>query len=64
MTRFYGTVDMYGSIKRKSAAWFIPLSGSGLICGQPFAAGECWLIHKSFELENIAGAEFIMASPA
>jgi mannose-6-phosphate isomerase len=63
MTCFHGTTGIYGSIKRKSSAWFIPLSGTGLICGQPFKAGECWLIQKSFELENIAGAEFIMASP-
>jgi mannose-6-phosphate isomerase len=64
MTRFLGTADMYGPIKKKSAAWFIPLSGSGLICGQRFNAGECWLIKKSFELEDIAGVDFIMASPA
>lgn len=64
MTRFLGTVGMYGPIKKKSSAWFIPLSGSGLICGQRFEAGECWLLKKSFELEDIGGCDFIMASPA
>lgn len=62
MTRFLGTVGMYGRIKRNAADWFIPLSGSGLICGQRFEAGECWLIKKSFELEDIGGADFILAS--
>ena len=64
MTRFLGTVGMYGGIKRNLASWFIPLSGSGLICGQRFEAGECWLIKKSFELEDIGGADFIFVSAA
>jgi mannose-6-phosphate isomerase len=27
--------------------WFIPLAGSGMLDGQPWKSGECWLVEGS-----------------
>ena len=39
-------------LRLSSQSWFIPLSGRGIVGGQPFGPGECWLLDA---IEELAG---------
>ncbi len=43
--------------------WFVPLSGSGIIDGQSFTAGECWYITQSTSISLDDGADALFAYP-
>jgi mannose-6-phosphate isomerase len=45
-----------------SACWIIPLSGSGTIDGQPWEAGQCWLIEGEALLSVSRAAKALVAS--
>jgi mannose-6-phosphate isomerase len=62
LTRFFAEGHMGGSIQSGATAWLIPLSGSGKICGQPYQAGECWMITGMFSIEECHGTDFVMAT--
>jgi mannose-6-phosphate isomerase len=38
--------------------WLVPVTGGGLIDGEPFAAGECWLVEDAVEIENVGDVLF------
>jgi mannose-6-phosphate isomerase len=60
LMRFEVSHDVVGVIG-PDAAWFIPLSGEGKICGEAFRSGECWMITGEFSIEDCAGSDFIIA---
>ena len=43
--------------------WFVPLRGSGLIDGQAWQAGECWLIEGGADLSADAPTHALLARP-
>ena len=43
--------------------WFIPLQGSGLIDGQPWMAGECWLIEDQADIAVEHRLHALLARP-
>ncbi len=43
--------------------WFIPLQGSGLIDGQPWMAGECWLIEDQADIAVEQQLHALLARP-
>jgi mannose-6-phosphate isomerase len=43
-------------------SWFIPLSGRGRIDGQPWEAGQCWLIEGSATLDCAEETRMLVAS--
>ena len=43
-------------------SWFIPLSGSGVIDGQRWKYGECWLVRDEAQLHADADCAFLIAS--
>jgi mannose-6-phosphate isomerase len=47
--------------KPQSTTWFIPVSGSGLINGQPFSAGECWMIDEACMIEGATPVDLMLA---
>ena len=44
--------------------WFIPLQGSGLIDGQPWVSGECWLIEDQADIAVAQPLHALLARPA
>ncbi|HUD92121.1 class I mannose-6-phosphate isomerase [Sphingobium sp.] len=44
--------------------WFVPLLGRGLIDGQPWQAGECWLIDSGADLSVEQALHALLARPA
>lgn len=42
-------------------AWFIPLTGRGLIDGQPWEAGECWLVENCASIQTHRGMSALVA---
>ena len=44
--------------------WFIPLQGSGLIDGQPWVSGECWLIEDRADIAVAQPLHALLARPA
>ncbi|MFT3967177.1 MAG: class I mannose-6-phosphate isomerase [Sphingobium sp.] len=49
-------------IGTKGEGWFVPLSGSGRIAGQPWAAGECWLLDGPVALASDEPARALIAT--
>jgi mannose-6-phosphate isomerase len=43
--------------------WLVPVTGSGCIDGDAFAAGECWLIRDGARLSLDPGCDVLFASP-
>jgi mannose-6-phosphate isomerase len=43
-------------------SWFIPLTGHGTIDGQPWEAGQCWLIEGSATLAAAQSSRALLAS--
>jgi mannose-6-phosphate isomerase len=43
--------------------WFIPLQGSGLIDGQPWMAGECWLVEDRADIGVEQRLHALLARP-
>ena len=44
--------------------WFIPLAGSGMIDGQAWHPGECWLITNGASIEIAEPMSALLARPA
>ncbi|WP_088183233.1 class I mannose-6-phosphate isomerase [Sphingobium sp. Z007] len=42
--------------------WFLPLSGSGLVDGQAFSAGECWLLSGEPDMELLEDCAALVAT--
>lgn len=63
LDRWHGVSEKSVTLNVGQSAWFIPLSGSGNIDGQPFAAGECWMADTDFQITHCANADFIIAVP-
>lgn len=42
--------------------WFVPLAGAGTIDGQPWAAGECWLLDRTAAFMCSADARALVAT--
>ena len=43
--------------------WFIPVSGGGLINGERFVAGECWMVDGATRLAVDPGSDILFAYP-
>lgn len=43
--------------------WFVPLAGSGKLGGQPWQAGECWIVHGEIPLDASDGSDVLFAYP-
>jgi mannose-6-phosphate isomerase len=50
------------SIGGEGQSWFIPLTGRGTIDGQPFEAGQCWLVEGGATLDCTEPTRMLMAS--
>jgi len=57
-TRDPGTAPIGG----EGQSWFIPLAGHGAIDGQPFEAGQCWLIEGGATLDCAQSVRMLVAS--
>ncbi|CAM5366556.1 Mannose-6-phosphate isomerase OS=Sphingobium scionense OX=1404341 GN=GGQ90_002261 PE=4 SV=1 [Sphingobium scionense] len=55
-----------GEIVRRDQGpfWFMPLQGSGLIDGQPWVAGECWLIEDRADIAVEQPLHALLARPS
>ncbi len=45
----------------RTMTWFIPVTGAGLINGAEFAAGECWLLDGTYEIEVTRPVDLLCA---
>ena len=45
-----------------AAHWFVPLTGHGLIDGQPWEAGQCWLLLGEVVLEGTTPVRMLVAA--
>ena len=43
--------------------WLIPVSGSGIVDGARFTAGECWIVDQDIGLNVDAGSDILFAYP-
>ena len=43
--------------------WLIPVSGSGIVDGARFTAGECWMVDQDIGLNVDAGSDILFAYP-
>jgi mannose-6-phosphate isomerase len=43
-------------------SWFIPLDGAGAIDGQPWSAGQCWLVEDEAELRVTQSGKVLIAA--
>jgi mannose-6-phosphate isomerase len=59
--RLFMTHGMSFDITPGVTFWFIPVDGHGLINGQPFAAGECWMVDEPCEIEVHFPIDLLMA---
>lgn len=57
----YGTDDAI-AIGDTGPGWFVPLSGAGTLDGQPWAAGECWLLDGPAHLACHESAKALVAA--
>jgi mannose-6-phosphate isomerase len=55
--------DYQHALSFPTAAWIIPVIGSGQIDGQSFGAGECWLIEGEISVDVDAGSDVLLAYP-
>ncbi len=44
-------------------AWLVPVTGSGIIDGNAFRAGECWIVDGESEVAPGAGCDLLFAYP-
>lgn len=44
-------------------SWFVPLTGAGSIDGEPWEAGQCWLLEGSATLDISETARILLAQP-
>ncbi len=44
--------------------WLVPVTGGGMIDGQPFTAGTCWLVDGTATIAPDAGADVLFAYPS
>ena len=56
-------VDVSGSIPCTPGALHVVLQGEGVIGGQPFIAGEAWVVHQPSTIESDAAAFLISSAP-
>jgi mannose-6-phosphate isomerase len=61
LSRHIGPGVTGGALDQGTSAWFIPLSGSGTLCGHAYQAGECWMITGDFLIEAGKDSDFVMA---
>ncbi len=49
------------TLPESKPGWLVPLGGSGTIDGQPWQAGECWLVTEAVQLSVMPGSELLFA---
>jgi mannose-6-phosphate isomerase len=43
-------------------SWFVPLDGAGMIDGQPWSAGQCWLLDGAAALDASQPGKALLAT--
>jgi mannose-6-phosphate isomerase len=43
-------------------SWFMPLGGAGMIGGQPWSAGQCWLLDGAAALDVVQSGKALLAT--
>ncbi len=46
----------------RTQSWFIPLGGEGMIDGQPWSAGQCWLLDGAAALDVAQSGKALLAT--
>lgn len=63
LERWTWTGERAISLPRGVPAWFVPVSGAGVIDGARWQAGECWMIKAEARIGIDNGADVLLAYP-